>query len=98
MTTGPEHYREAERELDAFGLVSADLKGLDLLAVTKMHAAMARAQVHATLALAAATALNDAGGMDRYDFGEWHKMLSANPNARRKVDRVTGLPVQADPS
>jgi hypothetical protein len=56
MTTGPEHYREAERELDAFGLVSADLKGLDLLAVTKMHAAMARAQVHATLALAAATA------------------------------------------
>ena len=47
---GPEHYREAER----------------LVGVSKMHAttdenreiALARAQVHATLALAAATALH----------------------------------------
>ena len=56
--TGPEHYREAERLLiDAAGEF-----------ITEVGAAMAAvAQVHATLALAAATALNRTEGQPSRD-------------------------------
>ena len=53
MATGPEHYREAERLLMD---ISYDRKTYD---DDIRAAALTRAQVHATLALAAATALND---------------------------------------
>jgi hypothetical protein len=67
--TGPEHYREAERLLtlaDGFDVSDA--------AVT-----LAAAHAHATLALAAATALTDAGnaqttgdgGMPAEDYWAW---------------------------
>lgn len=49
--TGPEHYREAERLL---GAVVQTHDGAEY------GTNLAQAQVHATIALAAATALNDA--------------------------------------
>jgi hypothetical protein len=50
--TGPEHYREAERLL-AMQDVADKLPHADIAMIQQ------QAQVHATLALAAATALND---------------------------------------
>src|SRR5262249_14175686 len=62
--TGPEHYREAEAILaEVHGNESTD----QIMAVTSL------AQVHATLALAAATALNNAsGGLLRSDWNAWN--------------------------
>ena len=77
MATGPEHYRAAERLIEAFqGL---DVTSRDALAAA--HTCMVEAQVHATLALAAATALSsrerdgehDPHGMDPRDRREWEK-------------------------
>lgn len=62
--TGPEHYREAERLLDPKGpLYVAELEAIPII--------VARAQVHATLALAAATAF---GGRDAPPdiYGPWY--------------------------
>lgn len=51
--TGPQHYLEAERLLAHLG----DSLPIDeATATTDLHAKLAAAQVHATLALAAATA------------------------------------------
>lgn len=66
--TGPEHYREAERLLDPKGpLYVAVPEDIPVL--------IARAQVHATLALAAATALGairlDEDGMPSVDENAW---------------------------
>ena len=52
--TGPEHYREAERLLGA-------LAGQDRGTFPQEDRVVAEAQVHATLALAAATALSGSG-------------------------------------
>ncbi|GGY81399.1 hypothetical protein CP967_08465 [Streptomyces nitrosporeus] len=64
MATGPEHYREAERRLTmAWEENSPQDRSTQLVA---------EAQVHATLALAAATALNDAeDGMPVAEFQAW---------------------------
>lgn len=51
--TGPEHYREAERLISLEPLQRTESGELDAPAVAAL---MAEAQVHATLALAAATA------------------------------------------
>lgn len=65
--TGPGHYREAER-------LGSLAQGQDL--IWAMFT-MAQAQMHATLALAAATALNDCindsgdGGLPRDDWKAW---------------------------
>ena len=58
MTSGPEHYRVAERTLDEVvsGVYPED---------RQVVWALAEAQVHATLALAAATAL-------QHDAPWWH--------------------------
>lgn len=62
--TGPEHYLAAEQLLTSD---PAD-EGLP----DKAHA-IAEAQVHATLALAAATALNDFdGGLSTANYNAWH--------------------------
>jgi hypothetical protein len=58
--TGPEHYREAER------LLAAQAKS-GRAGFPDDPRALAKAQVHATLALAAATALNREPG----DILEW---------------------------
>ena len=66
--TGPEHYRAAERLADqANHFTYGD--GADPVVGAALAA---EAQVHATLALAAATALNDAqGGMTIRERREW---------------------------
>lgn len=63
--TGPEHYRQAESLVNLAGMAGED--------VTPTRAELtALAQVHATLALAAATALNHAtGGMPISDYDAW---------------------------
>jgi hypothetical protein len=69
--TGPEHYRAAE---NALGLAHNDLKGLEGEA-----AMLAVAQVHATLALAAATALYDGdlgSGADR-EYQQWRRIAGS---------------------
>lgn len=68
--TGPEHYSEAERLIKGLktdtGAVYVEDGNEQVIAL---------AQVHATLALAAATALNDnaadAGGLPLEDFNAW---------------------------
>jgi hypothetical protein len=72
--TGPEHYAEAEKLLAAqtapavvpgYGPVLREDADMD---------AVAAAQVHATLALAAATALNDGSyGSEKKDYDAWKK-------------------------
>jgi hypothetical protein len=68
---GPDHYREAERTLALARCATAQQAHNTEPdeAVTMMLAA---AQVHATLALAAATALSDPeGGMPIRDWNAW---------------------------
>lgn len=75
--TGPEHYREAERLADrAHYFTYGD--GAD----PKTGAALAaEAQVHATLALAAATALGAQGfhGMHTRDAHAWRQVAATTP-------------------
>lgn len=90
MATGPEHYREAERLAaraetweNADAGWKAHMSGEERIA--RRMADLTAALVHAQLADAAATALNQGGGdgMTGHDFNEWH--------------RVAGVPVpQAD--
>ncbi|MER7131194.1 hypothetical protein [Streptosporangium saharense] len=73
--SGPEHYREAEKLL-AGAMKHRLTEDGDWRGDPARHriadALVAEAQVHATLALAAATALNNAeGGPDREDWLAW---------------------------
>lgn len=68
--TGPEHYREAEHLLEH----AASYPG------PGAEAALAAAQVHATLALAGATAVA-AGPRDTRAAIEWAKTVAAPTNA-----------------
>jgi trans-2-enoyl-CoA reductase len=71
---GPEHYREAERLLGR--MQTADDGELGWMSRAQMAA---EAQVHATLALAAAAALNDPqGGMGGNDWHAWHDAVSVD--------------------
>ena len=67
--TGPEHYIRAEQLLRE--VRDGHQEGTDVAAI------LAAAQAHSTLALAAATALNDnaadAGGMPLEDYHAWTK-------------------------
>jgi thioredoxin-like negative regulator of GroEL len=67
--TGPEHYTRAEQLLRQ--VRDGHQEGTDVAAI------LAAAQVHATLAQAAATALNDnaadSGGMPLEDYHAWTK-------------------------
>lgn len=70
MATGPEHYREAEKHIGF-------AQNSDAPDVEALH--LGYAQAHATLALAAATALNDfEGGMGRVDHCGWLDVASAD--------------------
>ncbi|MFE2353418.1 hypothetical protein [Streptomyces parvulus] len=76
--TGPEHYREAERLLE---LASSSKETTYEGDNPEADRDIAAAQVHATLALAAATAMSstEQGGMARVDFEAW--------------DRAAGVPM-----
>lgn len=73
MATGPEHYLCAEEFLDrAVHMVT----GGDM-----ERYCLAAAQVHATLALAAATAINDPdGGQPTADADDWHHTVGVQRN------------------
>jgi hypothetical protein len=66
MASGPEHYREAERIVD---LISIDDH------YRNYH--LQQAQVHATLALAAATALSGNADLPSMDEDAWIQAASA---------------------
>ena len=73
--TGPEHYRAAEEMLEKSGSPdSSGEQGRHLLAA---------AQVHATLALAAATALNDSESGQPFDDHQAWRTVAATHLARR---------------
>ncbi|MEU4168910.1 hypothetical protein AB0F46_18785 [Streptomyces sp. NPDC026665] len=83
MPTGPEHYVEAERLTDqADTWMNADTGWKAGLTIAERlayrMADLATAQVHATLAGAAAAAINDhshaEGGMPIEDFDAWVKV------------------------
>jgi hypothetical protein len=81
--TGPEHYREAERLLAE----SQTIHRPNDEGHCEADRTIAEAQVHATLALAAATALNDnatdAGGLPLEDFTAWAEAASEwKPNPK----------------
>lgn len=78
--TGPEHYRAAEKCLSGVD----DDSGMSL-------ALLAEAQTHATLALAAATALNDfEGGMGSADLSEWHEACAKRTATAGQVGGTEG--------
>ncbi len=77
--TGPQHYKEAEEILVALATAAHDRSFIDV------HVGVA--QVHATLALAAATALTDAGnqsgdGIPPRDFAKWKTVAADQEGAR----------------
>jgi hypothetical protein len=65
--TGPQHYVAAQNALDA---------AVDTTCPEQAGRLFAEAQVHATLAMAAATAMNgyDASGSDGQDFAAWDRV------------------------
>jgi hypothetical protein len=76
--TGPEHYREAERLL-----AEAGHQGTEGVIWVRPEN-LAAAQVHATLALTAATAMQAAvdgsePGMGSAEFGEWYTAAGVKP-------------------
>lgn len=77
MTTGPENYAKAESLLEqADGLNPNNSEAREAMRVLAELA-----QARATLALAAATALNrpDGEGMVRDDYREWMRTASSKP-------------------
>ena len=91
MATGPAHYREAERLAEqADAVMDADYGWMASLnsqeRLQRRVALLADAQVHATLALAAATALADytGCGMTEGDHQAWYRAASAHPEHHRR--------------
>ena len=77
--TGPEHYREAERLIAEITHAGALLPQSRVLNAGDHGGVLAWAQVHATLALAAATALPNVGEMFVVDHDAWCDAVSAHP-------------------
>jgi len=76
--TGPEHYANAESDLEH--AAHADDKGRPADVAYWMQAA----QVHATLALAAATALGGGDGPPAPDWDAWYRTASEGPGQKRR--------------
>nr|WP_119589208.1 hypothetical protein [Streptomyces scabiei] len=78
MATGPEHYDQAEKLLEesATALHPSDAARI-----------IAEAQVHATLALAAATAMSapvegSEAGMGSPEFAAWYEIAGVKPESK----------------
>lgn len=95
MATGPEHYKEAERLIGIAAKLTMDTvqhakdNGADAgeMQVMAAHSAnfLAEAQVHATLAHAAATAMQ--GDMGVKDWDAWRATASENkPSGKNGAD------------
>jgi len=74
--TGPEHYEEAERCL----LGDSCEYGCPHSGCEHEMRMIARAQAHATLALAAATALHDASDVATRDWSAWYRAAGTKPH------------------
>lgn len=73
--TGPEHYRQAEARLEfAYRISLPDSGHTDEEATLLVGLALQRAQVHATLALAAATAMGQCAEMPVWDADAWQDL------------------------
>lgn len=90
--TGPEHYREAERlQTEADKWANADRGWMAQMPteerISRRMADLADAQVHATLAVAAATALSsvEGAGMSVADYDAWAAV--ASDQARKGGER-----------
>jgi hypothetical protein len=68
MATGPEHYRKAER------LLAEITMGDDIVQASDTAHYIAAAQAHATLALAAATAMSGRHIMHDFDYEAWDRV------------------------
>lgn len=78
--TGPEHYREAERLLDSIGpaMTRGERIGASGNTVAAaLNSIIARAQVHATLALTAATAASTQSSMFTAS-PQWQQIVKAS--------------------
>ena len=86
--TGPEHYREAERLMTLLHMPTWDDRKGDAADGFGPETLLQASQVHATLALAAATALNaphpDAG-LTQADWEAWVDTASAHMRTRFEV-------------
>ena len=79
--TGPEHYREADRILTELVRGETGEPGTGGFARGEL---LAIAQAHATLAAAAAAALNDgSNGMDERDYKAWYEAAGVKPDSPR---------------
>lgn len=81
--TGPEHYQAAESLLQQLQKAQASMAG-NSPSAEKVAAVMAEAQVHATLALAAATAMSapvadELAGFTTEEFDAWYKAAGTRP-------------------
>jgi hypothetical protein len=74
--TGPEHYEAAQNILASALEIGADVSREDVRAMVEM------AQAHATLALAAATAMASIDRMPDEDYAAW--------------DKVAGVPTRSE--
>jgi hypothetical protein len=72
--TGPEHYREAERLTAIARAEGGASGGLYSWHETQPALILAEAQIHATLAVAAATALHSVT-----DSHDWHQAAGTKP-------------------
>lgn len=88
MATGPEHYRMAEERMeDASKVARPDSGHTDENATRLVGLALQRAQVHATLALAAATALSRYTPEDTFpdaDRRAWYIAASERPGEKQR--------------
>ena len=82
MATGSEHYQRAEALLER-----AEDQDIEYAAYT-----VAVAQVHATLALAAATALPWAGDMPVQDCDAWRDVAGTKPSESTEADAPAAYP------
>jgi len=82
MPSGPEHYREAERLI-----TDANHAGPDDLAHAR---AIAAADVHAALALAAATALSAYGTMPVAEYQAWRDVCGEAEEAAMAAGEGNG--------
>ena len=80
--TGPEHFREAEGIVNQLltGEIGSSPVGEDLLDRGQL---LALAQVHATLANAAATALGSGDDMDERDYKAWYEVAGVKSSGPR---------------
>ncbi len=76
--TGPEHYREAERLLE-------EAHESEIFQYKRLH----EAQIHATLALAAATALSGADGSETWDYSDWLTVTGAGAGSKPAYQEPT---------